>query len=40
MKHSRLYSCVIALAMLFVANLGAMAQEYVLKSISFLTPGE
>ena len=40
MRHSRLYSCVIALAMLFVANLGAMAQEYVLKSISFLTPGE
>ena len=40
MKHSRLYSCVIALAMLFIANLGAMAQEYVLKSISFLTPGE
>ena len=40
MKHNRLLGILIAVAMLLVANMSAMAQEYVLKYVTFLTPGE
>ena len=40
MKHNRLFGCLLAIAMLMVASVSAMAQEYVLKTVSFLKPGE
>ena len=40
MKHNRLLGILIAVTMLLVANINAMAQEYVLRYVTFLTPGE
>lgn len=40
MKHNRLWGCLIAIAMFMVVSVSAMAQEYVLKHVTFLTPGE
>lgn len=40
MKHTKFYSCLFAVMMLFMATATAMAQNFTIKSVSFLTPGE
>lgn len=40
MKHSKLYSCLIAVAMVVIASANAMAQGFTLKNVTFLKPGE
>lgn len=40
MKHTKLYRCLLALAVMIVASVGAMAQELSLKTVTFLKPGQ
>ena len=40
MKYTKLYSCLFALAMFFLASVSTMAQELTLNAVTFLKPGE
>ena len=40
MKQTKLYNCLFVLAMLLMASASAMAQEFTLKAVTFLKPGE
>ena len=40
MKQTKLYNCLFVLAMLLMASASAMAQEFTLKTVTFLKPGE
>lgn len=40
MKHTKFYSCLCALFMIFMASANALAQELTVKTVSFLKPGE
>lgn len=40
MKHTKLFGCLLTLAMLLMAGADAMAQELTLKTVTFLTPGQ
>lgn len=40
MKQTKLYNCLFVLAMLLMASASAVAQEFTLKTVTFLKPGE